>query len=68
MCAATKYIVTKIRFGSDEEIFCGEYPTIEEAEKMVRGYKLTEEIKGVLTHARIYERKNSRWMFTIRKF
>lgn len=68
MGAATKYIVTKIRFGSDEEIFCGECSTIEEAEKMVRGYKLTEEIKGVLTYTRIYERKNSRWMFTIRKF
>lgn len=62
------YNVFKFKCGSDEDIIVAQDLTLEEARKCVHGFKKTEERKTGLTHQIIFERKNSNWIYVIRKF
>lgn len=62
------YIVFKSKYGSDEDIIVAEHLTLEEACKRIHGFKKTEELNTGLTHQIIFKRKNSNWLYFIRKF
>lgn len=62
------YNVFKFRCGSDEEFTVAKDVSFEEAIKCIKGYKMTDVYKTALTEQYIFERKNSMWIYVIRKF
>ena len=62
------YIVLKSQYGSDEDILVAQHLTLEEAYKHIHGFKKTEERNTGMSHQIIFERKNSDWIYVIRKF
>lgn len=65
---ADSYNVTKVNCVSGKEIKYGSNCTLEEAQKMVRGYRLVSDDEGLFTHQLLYVRKGSLWMYVIRNY